>query len=129
MSVLIVDDQVSLQTLLTLFLNDAGYEAVTVNNGAEALAYLQQSTDLPGLILLDIAMPKMTGWEFLNHRQRNPRLSAIPVVVMSALPYIDCEEQATSAVAVIDKPIDLLNLAELLHTHYHPQLMMRAMGA
>jgi len=40
-------------------------------DGAEALNYLRQSADLPGLILLDIAMPKMTGWEFLGHQQHN----------------------------------------------------------
>jgi chemosensory pili system protein ChpA (sensor histidine kinase/response regulator) len=128
MSVLIVDDHLSLQTLLTLFLEDIGYEARTANNGAEALSYLQQSTNLPGLILLDIAMPKMTGWEFLRHQQRDSRLSAIPVVVMSALAHVDYEKQAPSAVAVIGKPIELHDLAEVVHTHYRPQLMIRAVG-
>ena len=129
MCILIVDDHLSLQTLLTLFLEDAGYETVTANNGAEALNYLRQSADLPGLILLDIAMPKMTGWEFLGHQQRDPRLSTIPVVLMSALAHVDCDERALSAVAMVSKPMDLPDLEEVLHTHYRPQLMMRAVGA
>jgi CheY-like chemotaxis protein len=129
MRILIVDDHVSLQTLLTLFLKDVGYEAVTANNGAEALNYLRQSADLPGLILLDIAMPKMTGWEFLSHQQRDPRLSCIPVVLMTALAHIDCDERAPSAVAVVGKPMDLLDLEEVLHTHYRPQFVMQAVGA
>jgi len=129
MCVLIVDDHLSLQTLLTLFLEDVGYETATADNGAEALNYLRQSADLPGLILLDIAMPKMTGWEFLAHQQRDPRLSTIPVVLMSALAHVDCDERALSAVAMVGKPMDLLDLEEVLHTHYRPQLMMRAVGA
>jgi len=129
MRVLIVDDHLSLQTLLTLFLEDVGYEAVTANNGAEALAYLRQSPELPGLILLDVAMPKMTGWEFLRHQQHDARLAAIPVVLMTALRHIDREEQAPSAVAVVDKPMNLRDLAEVLHTHYRPQRAMQAVGA
>jgi CheY-like chemotaxis protein len=129
MCILIVDDHLSLQTLLTLFLEDAGYEAVTANNGAEALNYLRQSADLPGLILLDIAMPRMNGWEFLGHQQRDPRLSCIPVVLMTALTHRDYEERASSAVAVIDKPMNLPDLEAILHTYYQPQLMMRAVGA
>jgi CheY-like chemotaxis protein len=129
MCILIVDDHKSIQTVLTLFLEDVGYEAVTVSNGAEALKYLRQSTDLPGLILLDVAMPKMTGWEFIAQQQRDPRLSSVPVVLMSALRFSDCKERAPSAVAVIDKPMNLLDLAEVLHTHYRPQLLMRAVGA
>ena len=86
-------------------------------DGAEALNYLRQSADLPGLILLDIAMPKMTGWEFLGHQQRDPRLSTIPVVLMSALAHIDCDERALSAVAMVGKPMDLPDLEEVLHTH------------
>ena len=128
MCILIVDDHLSLQTFLTLFLEGVGYESVTANNGAEALNYLRQSIDLPGLILLDIAMPKMTGWEFLGHQQRDPRLSTIPVVLMTALAHINHDEQAPSAVAVVGKPMDLLELEEVLHTHYRPQLMMRAVG-
>jgi CheY-like chemotaxis protein len=121
MSILIVDDHLSLQLLLTTFLEDVGYEAVTASNGAEALAYLRQSTDLPGLILLDVAMPTMTGWEFLRHQQCDARLASIPVVLMTALGHVDCEERAPGAVASLKKPMDLMELQALLHAHYRPQ--------
>ena len=47
---------------------------------------------------------------------------------MTALAHIKYDEQAPSAVAVVGKPMDLLELEEVLHTHYRPQLMMRAVG-
>jgi CheY-like chemotaxis protein len=121
MSILIVDDHRSLQQMLTIFLEDAGYEAVTASNGAEALAYLRHSAELPGLILLDVAMPKMSGWEFLRYQQRDARFADIPVVVMTALRLSDCREHAPNAVAVVDKPMNLLDLAEVLEAHYQPQ--------
>ena len=56
------------------------------------------------------------------------RLAAIPVVVMTALGHIDCKEQAPGAVAVVDKPMNLMDLAAVLDTHYQPQLKRRAVG-
>jgi CheY-like chemotaxis protein len=66
MHILIVDDHVTLQTLLTTFLGEAGHDVVTATHGQEALTYLRHSTKLPDLILLDVAMPTMTGWAFLH---------------------------------------------------------------
>jgi len=118
MCVLIVDDHQSLQMLLATYLQDIGYEAVAAENGADALSYLRRTAELPGLILLDIAMPKMTGWEFLHHQQHDPRLASIPVVLMTALGHVDCPECAPNAIAAINKPMDLAELESLLHTYY-----------
>jgi CheY-like chemotaxis protein len=126
MSILVVDDHQCLQLLLTTFLEDAGYEAVTADNGVEALEYLRQSIELPGLILLDIAMPKMTGWEFVRQQQGDVRLASIPVVLMTALGHIDNPEATPSVVTTIEKPIDLTHLAAIVNTYYRPQLKMAA---
>jgi CheY-like chemotaxis protein len=129
MSILIVDDNQCLQLLLTTFLEDAGYEAVSSDNGVEALEYLRQSIKLPGLILLDIAMPKMTGWEFVRQQQGDVRLASIPVVLMTALGHIDNPEEAPSVVATIDKPMDLAHLAAILGTYYQPQPKISAVAS
>src|SRR5512138_176234 len=81
MRILIADDHLSLLTLLTTFLEESGHEVVTARNGREALACLHHSSPLPGLILLDVAMPEMTGWEFLRQQQRERCLAALPVIL------------------------------------------------
>jgi CheY-like chemotaxis protein len=55
--------------MLATFLEDAGYTVVGAANGREALSYLYRCAKLPGLILLDVAMPVMTGWDFLRAQQ------------------------------------------------------------
>src|SRR5215217_8230205 len=120
--ILIVDDHLSLQMLLTLIVEGAGYRGVTANNGQDALTYLHASTNLPGLILLDVAMPIMTGWDFLRAQQQDARLATIPVVLMTALDRFDHEEASANVVAYLKKPIDLDALEELVHAQCQPQL-------
>ena len=106
MHILVVDDHADFQVLLATILEDAGYTVVSAANGRDALMYLRRTSVLPGLILLDIAMPLMTGSEFLRQQQRDPSLAAIPVVVITArrdFPH----EAADTAAAYLQKPIDL----------------------
>jgi CheY-like chemotaxis protein len=126
--ILIVDDHLSLQMLLTVILEGAGYRGVTANNGQDALTYLHSSTDLPGLILLDVAMPIMTGWDFLRAQQQDARLATIPVVLMTALGHFDHEEVSANVVAYLKKPIDLDELEALLPAHYQLQFKTEAVG-
>ena len=126
--ILIVDDHLSLQMLLTLIVEGAGYRGVTANNGQDALTYLHASANLPGLILLDVAMPIMTGWDFLRAQQQDVRLATIPVVLMTALSHFDHEEAAANVVAYLKKPIVLDALEALVHAQYQPQLKTKAVG-
>jgi CheY-like chemotaxis protein len=126
--ILIVDDHLSLQMLLTLIVEGAGYRGATANNGQDALTYLRSSTNLPRLILLDVAMPIMTGWDFLRAQQQDARLATIPVVLMTALSGFDHEEAAANVVAYLKKPIDLDALEALVHAQYQPQLKAKAVG-
>ena len=126
--ILIVDDHLSLQMLLTLIVEGAGYHGVTANNGQDALTYLHTCTNLPGLILLDVAMPIMTGWDFLRAQQQDARLATIPVVLMTALSHFDHQEEPANVVAFLKKPIDLDALETLVHAEYQPQLKAKAVG-
>ena len=128
MCILIIDDHLSLLTLLTIFLEEIGYEVVTARNGREALAWLRHSNALPRLILLDLAMPVMTGGEFLREQQRDSRLAALPVILMTALGRFDYESTTASVVAHLEKPLELDALATLLHEYAEPQLVARAVG-
>jgi CheY-like chemotaxis protein len=106
MHLLVVDDHADFQVLLTLILEEAGYTVISATNGRDALMYLHHTSELPGLILLDIAMPLVTGTEFLRQQQCDPLLAAIPVVLITARRDIE-QEAAACAVAILQKPVNL----------------------
>jgi CheY-like chemotaxis protein len=106
-SVLVVDDDVAIRETISELLRDEGYEVVCAENGAQALVALGRM-GTPGVVLLDLMMPVMSGWELLEVLQENDRLSKIPVVVVSAM-------TAPGTRGHLDKPIDLDQLLETVH--------------
>ncbi len=78
-TILIVDDQSSVRTLLKDYLSSQGYRVVTANDGQEALFVARH--EHPNLVLLDIMMPKMDGYQFLSAFRRE---NQVPVIVLSA---------------------------------------------
>ena len=128
MDILIVDDNESHRTLLITFLEDVGYTVDTAGDGQEALSSLGQSADVPKVILLDIAMPLMTGWEFVRAVQRDARLAAIPIVIMTALGALEHNEIPAGAVAFLEKPLDLVALEMILRVYAEPRLRLREVG-
>ena len=82
--VLVVDDDDNLRFMLQLIFEDAGYEVVGACDGGQALALLRSGDPSPCVILLDLNMPTMTGWEFRAAQLSDAALVPIPVVVMSA---------------------------------------------
>src|SRR5258708_3470752 len=83
--VLVVDDDETIRESLADLLTDEGYHIVTATNGAEALDKLRGPARAhPCLILLDLMMPVMNGQQFYDEKQRDPELTSIPVVVISA---------------------------------------------
>ena len=106
---LVVDDDTGSLAALTDILSMEGYLVETMSNGQEALDYLRAATVPPALIILDLFMPVMDGWQFLDQMKGDATLSKlnIPVIVVTAL------SAKVDADAVIRKPIDL---ERLLHT-------------
>ncbi len=103
-SVLVVEDNEGTREALALLLRAAGYEAAEAEDGRSALAYLH-SHPLPHLILLDLMMPGMDGWEFLRERRKEPALTRIPVVLFTAAGGLDASAVwALGANDVIHKP-------------------------
>jgi CheY-like chemotaxis protein len=82
--VLVVEDDAGIRESVCQILEDEGFPTVSACNGKEALATLRNMTSLPRLILLDLMMPIMNGWEFYELISRDRTVSFIPVVVMSA---------------------------------------------
>jgi CheY-like chemotaxis protein len=63
-------------------------------------------------------MPVMTGWEFREEQQRDPRLAHIPVIIMSATIQLDQTAAALSATGYLDKPVDIHSLLNNVARHY-----------
>jgi CheY-like chemotaxis protein len=108
-TVLLVDDDGDFRSLVSEVLSAEGCQVACAANGAEALEILGVIT--PDLILLDLAMPIMNGWELLQKLETDPRLAGVPATVLSAMPT---ESSIEHAQGVLHKPIDLPNLLGLL---------------
>jgi CheY-like chemotaxis protein len=104
--VLVVDDDWQTRYALRLALEAAGYGVLEAPNGEEALALLRRGPP-PAVILLDMVMPVMNGWEFRQEQVRDPLLAAIPVVVFSAA-YEAAPRAASSlgVARVLAKPVE-----------------------
>ncbi|MBN9159659.1 MAG: response regulator [Myxococcales bacterium] len=81
-SVLVIDDDPDILEVTRFVLENAGYRVATAANGADALASLRGKAK-PGLILLDLMMPVMNGWEFRAEQTRDPELASVPVVIIT----------------------------------------------
>ena len=81
--ILVVEDDFMIRETVAELLRDEGYAVACAGNGAEALGLLADG-DRPDVILLDLMMPVMNGWELRNALARDPRFSRIPVIVLSA---------------------------------------------
>lgn len=82
--ILVVDDDDDFRLTCIEALMAAGYRASGATHGRDALTMLQSGGELPGVIILDLMMPEMDGYAFHEAQQRDPRLAAIPVLVMTA---------------------------------------------
>jgi CheY-like chemotaxis protein len=114
--ILIVDDDEDIRETLRDALTFEGYEAVTTNNGAEALKYLQQSTILPGLIILDLMMPVMDGSKFIEviNADYKDTLAKIPLILATAKGSHTNVTNSELAHERIKKPIELDDLYSIV---------------
>lgn len=104
--ILIVDDHREIRQVMAELLEINGYQVAGAANGREALALLEEH-EPPCLILLDLMMPVMNGWEFLAELRGREDLAGLPVVVVSAYEDRAPRDQVQ---AVIKKPIEFPRL-------------------
>jgi CheY-like chemotaxis protein len=117
--VVVIDDDADWREIVVQFLEESGFHAVGFRDARDALASLRGAGGLPGVILLDLEMPGMTGWEFRREQLRDPRLARIPVVVASA-----ADPGRIEADAYLAKPCEADELCRVLGA-----LSMRALVA
>ncbi len=113
--ILVVDDDESILDLVEMTLTDEGYSVVLARNGSEAMDQLERI--IPGLILLDMRMPEMDGWEFAE-AYRKARTQTAPMVVITAAR--DAAERAAQIKAdgYVGKPFDLDDLVAVVERYY-----------
>lgn len=110
-TVLVVDDETDIRQAVAEILADEGYEVCSASDGAEALVALRKFH--PSLVLLDLMMPRMNGWEFRAAQKRDAELAGIPVVVLSAVG----RPGTIDADGFIQKPFDLEELLGAVKRH------------
>jgi len=98
-------------------LRDEGYEVAGANHGREALDHLRREKTPPCLILLDLTMPVMNGWQFREEQREDPDLSAIPVVVLSAGRDLAGQMSTLQIRDYVQKPIRLPDLLEMIQRY------------
>ena len=103
-SVLLVEDDVDIREAVSAVLEAEGYTVLTAGNGEEALRTLEQGQ--PCVVLLDLMMPVMDGWDFLAELKKSRRHEDLPVVVVSAY----SERKAEGVRRILKKPLDVNQL-------------------
>ena len=114
-AVLLVEDNDDVREMMALALELAGHEVLLASNGREALARLRERRPRPCVILLDLMMPVMNGWELRQALRAEPGLRDVPVIVVSALNEELARE--VGAAAYLPKPIDIEHMLDIVAEH------------
>lgn len=110
--VLVVEDDAETLASISELLKLEGYTVLEARNGQEALEQLRKPP-LPAVIILDLLMPVMDGWQFLKRQKATPELTRIPVVVMTAVGAT----AAAEAELILHKPVEPKHLLRTV-AHY-----------
>lgn len=116
--IFVVDDEPAIARIVEVNLVHAGYEVRTARDGIEALTRLQSEPTWPDLLLLDVTMPYMDGFELLAHLKADPKLASIPAIMVTARNKDSdiIEGHSRGALYYLTKPImvdELLQIVKL----------------
>src|SRR5579872_5133945 len=113
--ILVIDDNQDVLSAISLFLEMKGFSVRTAHDGLEGLVSMK-GEDHISLVLLDLWMPVMDGWEFLRLKMEDPCIADIPVIVISAVApnFLD------GVKAVLRKPVHPEKLVDAVRRHHTP---------
>ena len=117
--VLVVDDEEDIRSMIRLALELKGYWVVEASDGEDALRQLREGTR-PGLILLDLMMPGLNGWDFRDQQLKDPELAEIPVLVFTGDTRITQKVLELGAAGYVKKPVGFHSLQAVVEKHLEP---------
>jgi signal transduction histidine kinase len=121
--ILVVEDDRQILAIISLLLEDEGYEIVTASDGRQALARLRDGPN-PDLIILDLMLPALDGWEFRTIQRADPNLARIPVLAVSA--DSSAKAAAIDATSFLRKPFGANDLLARVHKILSEQVRVDA---
>ncbi|MEZ0230693.1 MAG: response regulator [Planctomycetota bacterium] len=116
-TILVIEDDSDARVTLCEILTDEGYECVEASDGRDAMQKLVGMGRRPSVILLDLMMPGMNGWQFREWQRQSPDFATIPVVVLSAATDAAHEARRLEAADFIAKPIHLDRLLDTVRRY------------
>ena len=111
-AVLIVDDDPDIREVLAETLETTGFDVITAANGLDALTVVRGMPNRPSVILLDLMMPIMDGYAFIEQRSLDPALASIPTVIVTAGHGVDRDR--LGGLQIISKPFNVKHLVGVL---------------
>jgi two-component system response regulator MprA len=111
--VLVIDDDFDIRLVLANILELEGLRVQSAANGLEAMRQLQSGLR-PSVILLDLMMPVMNGWQFMAEQARDPAAAKIPVVLISGDENLPAKASAAGVAGYLRKPVDLADLLRMV---------------
>ena len=111
-TVLVVDDEFGISTLLKDVFEDEGHRVLTATNGRQALDRIAE--EKPNLVLTDFMMPVLDGAALIKALAADPTLKGIPVLVMSSMPEATVAERCLGYAAFVRKPFKIYDLLEIV---------------
>ena len=117
-TILIIDDDLAMQTVLEIALREADYRVILAGDGQEGLAKLNELN--PDLIISDIMMPQMDGVETFDRMKEHLQEEGIPILIMTALSrkpwFADLEAEGA---VILQKPFDIEKVLQLVYDMLH----------
>jgi len=118
MTILVVEDDPHIQEMIAELLTDEGYVVLTAATGAIGLALLAQQAGLIRLVVLDLMMPGLNGWEVSAQIQADPALRRIPVLIVSAITALEASTEHLGAARVLAKPFKVAEFLDVVAELY-----------
>jgi CheY-like chemotaxis protein len=115
--VFVVEDDRDIRESVVEVLEDEGYVVSAASDGREGLLLLRRATPKPDLILLDLMMPIMNGFQFREEQRKDPELAAIPVVVITADVNARAKAESLGAAGFVQKPVKIQPLLDIIEQH------------